>query len=97
MNRDFRDLLAAFAAHEVRFLVVGGYAVTFHSHPRSRPHFEFGRGLQAGVTAMRRSAPGYWPCQEKNGSAIGASFSWKQNSSCGPCSSNHARLSSVTR
>src|SRR5262245_11442787 len=34
VNRDFRDLLATFAAHEVRFLVVGGYAVTFHSHPR---------------------------------------------------------------
>jgi hypothetical protein len=34
VNRDFRDLLAAFAAHEVRFLVVGGYAVTFHAHPR---------------------------------------------------------------
>lgn len=34
VNRDFRDLLAAFAAHDVRFLVVGGYAVTFHSRPR---------------------------------------------------------------
>ncbi len=34
MNRDFRDLLAAFAARDVRCLVVGGYAVTFHSRPR---------------------------------------------------------------
>lgn len=33
-NRDFRDLLAAFSAHDVRFLIVGGYAVTFHSRPR---------------------------------------------------------------
>lgn len=33
-NRDFRDLLAAFAAHEVRFLIVGGYAVTYHVRPR---------------------------------------------------------------
>lgn len=34
MNRDFRDLLAAFAAGDVRCMVVGGYAVTFHSRPR---------------------------------------------------------------
>src|SRR5256885_10761379 len=34
VNRDFRDLLAAFNAHEVRYLVVGAYAVTFHSRPR---------------------------------------------------------------
>lgn len=33
-NRDFRDLLAAFSAHEVRFLIVGGYAVSFHARPR---------------------------------------------------------------
>lgn len=25
-NRDFRDLLATFTAHEVRYLVIGGYA-----------------------------------------------------------------------
>ena len=34
VNRDFRDLLATFSAHEVRFLIVGGYAVTFHARPR---------------------------------------------------------------
>jgi hypothetical protein len=34
VNRDFRDLLAAFSAHDVRFLVVGAYAVTFHTRPR---------------------------------------------------------------
>jgi hypothetical protein len=33
-NRDFRDLLAAFSAHDARFLIVGGYAVTFHARPR---------------------------------------------------------------
>lgn len=33
-NRDFRDLLADFSAHDVRFLIVGGYAVTFHARPR---------------------------------------------------------------
>ena len=33
-NRDFKDLLAALSAHDVRFLIVGGYAVTFHTRPR---------------------------------------------------------------
>jgi hypothetical protein len=33
-NPDFRDLLAAFLTHSVRFLVVGGYAVAFHARPR---------------------------------------------------------------
>ncbi len=34
MNRDFRDLFAACNDAEVRYLVVGAYAVTFHSRPR---------------------------------------------------------------
>lgn len=34
MNHDLTELLATFAARDVRYLVVGGYAVTFHSKPR---------------------------------------------------------------
>jgi hypothetical protein len=34
VNRDFRDLFVVFNDHDVRFLVVGAYAVTFHSRPR---------------------------------------------------------------
>jgi hypothetical protein len=33
-NRDFRDLFLALNASEVRYLIVGAYAVTFHSRPR---------------------------------------------------------------
>jgi len=33
-NRDFKELLAALSAHDVRFLIVGGYAVTFRTRPR---------------------------------------------------------------
>ena len=33
-NRDFNDLFCAFNAHDVRYLVVGAYAVTFHARPR---------------------------------------------------------------
>jgi hypothetical protein len=32
---DFRDLLAAFEASHVRFVLLGGYAVSFHGRPRS--------------------------------------------------------------
>lgn len=34
LDYNFRELLACLAAHEVRFLVVGGYAVAAHGHPR---------------------------------------------------------------
>jgi hypothetical protein len=35
MNQDFVDLLRAFIAHEVRFLVVGAYALGAHGRPRA--------------------------------------------------------------
>lgn len=35
MNQDFVDLLRAFIAHDVRFLVVGAYALAFHGRPRA--------------------------------------------------------------
>ena len=34
MYQDYKDLLSAFHAHGVRYLIVGGYAVIFHSQPR---------------------------------------------------------------
>ena len=34
LNRDFRELLESFAAHDVRYLIVGGWAVAAHGHPR---------------------------------------------------------------
>ena len=34
MNSDFKDLLRSFAKHEVRYLVVGGYAAMHYSQPR---------------------------------------------------------------
>ena len=35
MNQDFLDLLRAFAGAEVRFLVVGAYALGLHGRPRA--------------------------------------------------------------
>ena len=35
MNRDFVDLLRAFTDADVRFLVVGAYALAFYGRPRA--------------------------------------------------------------
>lgn len=35
MNRDFRDLLSAFNAHGVEYLVVGAHALAAHGHVRA--------------------------------------------------------------
>src|ERR1700761_4951717 len=35
MFHDFKELLSIFHAHGVRYLIVGGYAVSFHAHPRA--------------------------------------------------------------
>lgn len=34
LHKDFRDFLALLAKHNVRYLVVGGYAVAVHGYPR---------------------------------------------------------------
>ncbi len=34
LHPDFKDLLAAFAAEHVEYLLIGGYAVSFHARPR---------------------------------------------------------------
>lgn len=35
MYQDYKDLLSAFHARGVKYLIVGGYAVSFHAQPRS--------------------------------------------------------------
>lgn len=35
MFSDFKELLSAFNAHHVKYLIVGGYAVSFHAQPRA--------------------------------------------------------------
>ena len=34
MFPDFKELLLSFHAHRVKYLIVGGYAVSFHAQPR---------------------------------------------------------------
>lgn len=51
LNRDFRDLFAALNAEGVRFLLVGGYAFSFHVEPR------FTKDLDVWVEASPEAAP----------------------------------------
>ena len=34
LSRDFQELLECFARHNVRYLIVGGWALAAHGHPR---------------------------------------------------------------
>ncbi len=34
LNNDFKEFIQLLNAHSVQYLVVGGYAVAFHGHPR---------------------------------------------------------------
>ena len=34
LDRDFQEFVELFLAHEVQFLIVGGYALAAHGHPR---------------------------------------------------------------
>jgi hypothetical protein len=40
MNRDFRDLLAEFNAHNVDYLIVGAHALAAHGHIRATKDFD---------------------------------------------------------
>jgi hypothetical protein len=41
MYQDYKDLLSAFHAHGVKYLIVGGYAVAFHAQPRYTKDMDF--------------------------------------------------------
>jgi hypothetical protein len=40
MHKDFKDLLSAFNAHSVRYLIVGGYAYARYTEPRTTKDLE---------------------------------------------------------
>jgi hypothetical protein len=47
MHQDFRELLSAFNAGQVRYLIVGGYAVSFHAQPRATKDLDILIGADA--------------------------------------------------
>jgi hypothetical protein len=48
MHQDFKELLAAFNAEQVKYLIVGGYAVSFHAQPRATKDLDILIGVDAG-------------------------------------------------
>jgi len=47
MHQDFKELLSVFNAVQVRYLIVGGYAVSFHSQPRATKDLDILIGTDA--------------------------------------------------
>ncbi len=47
MFQDFKDLLFVFHAHGVKYLIVGGYAVSFHGQPRATKDLDLFIGADA--------------------------------------------------
>jgi hypothetical protein len=50
LNRDFKEFIASCNANRVRYLVVGGYAVALHGHPR------YTKGLDVWIEATPDNA-----------------------------------------
>lgn len=64
LNPDFRDLFAAFNAAQVRYLLVGGYALAFHGRPR------FTKDLDVWVEPASRNAKRVYSALEKFGTPL---------------------------
>lgn len=41
LNKDFKEFIELLNAHEVQYIVIGGYAVAFHGHPRFTKDIDF--------------------------------------------------------
>lgn len=64
INSDFRDLLCEFNAAEVRYLVVGAYAVFVHAQPR------YTKDIDVWVDASADNAPKVFEALTKFGAAL---------------------------
>ncbi|MFQ5790515.1 MAG: hypothetical protein ACE5JI_08580 [Acidobacteriota bacterium] len=64
INPDFRDLFYEFNAHNVRYLVVGVYAVTFHGKPR------FTKDLDIWIDPQAENAHRPWHSLAKFGAPL---------------------------
>jgi Nucleotidyltransferase of unknown function (DUF6036) len=68
-NQDFNELLSIFNDHKVKYLVVGGYAVGFHSQPRAtkdldlfiKPDAENGKAVYAALAKFGTPLAGLKP------------------------------------
>ena len=69
MYQDYKDVLSAFQSHGVKYLVVGGFAVIFHSQPRFTKDMDLfikadpanAQATFAALARVRRTARRYPP------------------------------------
>jgi hypothetical protein len=69
MYQDFKELLSVFNAHGVKYLIVGGYAVSFHAQPRFtkdidllvKPDFENAQAIYSALTEFGAPLEGLSP------------------------------------
>jgi len=59
LPRDLVEMLSAFAAKRVRYLVIGGHAVSLHARPRTK------KDVSATVTQPARRNPAKLTCITK--------------------------------
>ena len=62
LDRDFSEFIACCVARDVRFLIVGGYAVAAHGHPRYTKNldvFASGRPQDLADLAALEQPPAY--------------------------------------
>ena len=64
MNQDFIDLLRAFIAADVRFLIVGAYALAIHGRPRATGD------LDVWIDATRDNARRVWQALAEFGAPV---------------------------
>ena len=48
LSQDFKEFVQLLNEHKVRYLVIGGYAVAFHGHPRYTKDIDVWIGLDKG-------------------------------------------------
>jgi hypothetical protein len=81
MHRDFKELLSAFNEGHVKYLVVGGYAVSMHAEPRATKDLDILVGADAEnskavYAALAKSARQLKVLPRKTSRTWTASFAW---------------------
>ena len=56
IQAEFKELLKLFTDHKVDFIIVGGYALAFHGHPRMTGDIDLLVGVEAGNSTKILSA-----------------------------------------
>lgn len=55
LDKDFREFIELLNEHNVKYLVIGGYAVNFHGYPRYTKDIDFIMKISLVSSTARRS------------------------------------------